>query len=65
MLEPTGVRRRTVLVLHPSFEAAVRAHCQHRVRLSYARQDAYDAVHPYTPAMPAGPVETSVTATQK
>jgi bifunctional UDP-N-acetylglucosamine pyrophosphorylase / glucosamine-1-phosphate N-acetyltransferase len=30
---------RTILVLHPSFEAAVRAHCQHRVRLSYARQD--------------------------
>ena len=30
---------RFILVLHPSFEAAVRAHCQNRPRLSYARQE--------------------------
>lgn len=29
---------RFILVLHPSFEAAVRAHCRDRRRLSYARQ---------------------------
>ncbi|MGH9147284.1 MAG: NTP transferase domain-containing protein, partial [Vicinamibacterales bacterium] len=30
---------RIILVLHPSFEAAVREHCQNRPRLSYARQE--------------------------
>ncbi|HEY7450651.1 MAG TPA: NTP transferase domain-containing protein [Vicinamibacterales bacterium] len=30
---------RIILVLHPSFEAAVRAHCRNRPELGYARQD--------------------------
>jgi bifunctional UDP-N-acetylglucosamine pyrophosphorylase/glucosamine-1-phosphate N-acetyltransferase len=30
---------RIILVLHPSFEAAVRGHCGNRTRLIYARQD--------------------------
>jgi bifunctional N-acetylglucosamine-1-phosphate-uridyltransferase/glucosamine-1-phosphate-acetyltransferase GlmU-like protein len=34
-----AVVSRIVLVLHPSFETAVRTHCRHRARLSYARQD--------------------------
>src|SRR5574341_1691891 len=32
------VVERFILVLHPSFEPAVRRHCQNRPRLSYARQ---------------------------
>ncbi len=30
---------RVILVLHPSFEAAVREHCQNRPRVTYARQE--------------------------
>ena len=30
---------RFILVVHPSFESEVREHCQHRPRISYARQE--------------------------